>query len=245
VSGGVLVGKGAAGRTLSTETPPETPPKTPPPNARAGREPQNPRTHPPSPPEGGSGTDQLVVEETYLTERGRRRQRPIAVDLAAVRERLRAAGKEDLATWAQIRELLLEAVGESTFAIWLDPLQLVAVDPDGTLLVAVPEQTGGWVRAHFARVLVSAADRAGRAVRFANEVERRAFARLPPAAGTPGQPASPAGSLARQSPSQRVSPRGAGSVIRQTDRSSDGRADASGYRSSYTDVYTQTREVSQ
>jgi hypothetical protein len=52
--GGVLVGKGAAGRTLSLETPPDTPPKTPPPNARAGRKPQNPRTHPPSPLKGGA-----------------------------------------------------------------------------------------------------------------------------------------------------------------------------------------------
>ena len=243
VSGGVLVLKGAAGRTLSPETPPKTPPKTPPPNARAGKEPQNPRTHPPNPPEGG-GADSIVIEETYLTERGRNRRRLVTVDLATVRSQLRAAGTEDRAAWEQIRELLLEVVGESTFAIWLDPLQVVAVDPDGTLVVAVPKLIGGWIRTRFARVLVSAADRAGRTVRFANEVEHRAFAPPPPAAGTRSQPTAPAGSLAHQSPTQCVSPRGAGSVGRQTVRSSDGRAYTSGYPSSYTDVYTQTKEVS-
>ena len=47
-------------RTVSPETPPQTPPETPPPNARAGREPQNPRTPepentPPAPLTGGAG----------------------------------------------------------------------------------------------------------------------------------------------------------------------------------------------
>ena len=43
-------------RTVCGETPPQTPPETPPPNARTGREPQNPRirNNPPNPPEGGS-----------------------------------------------------------------------------------------------------------------------------------------------------------------------------------------------
>jgi DnaA N-terminal domain len=241
--GGVLALKGAAGRTLSPKTRPKTPPKTPPPNARAGREPQNPRTHPPNPPEGG-GADSIVIEETYLTERGRNRRRLVTVDLATVRSQLGAAGAEDRAAWEQIRELLLEAVGESTVAIWLDPLQLIAVDPDGTLVVAVPQLIGGWVRTRFARVLESAADRSGRTVRFANEVEHRAFAPPPPAAGTRSQPAAPAGSLAHQSPTECVSPRGAGSVSRQTDRSADGRAYTSADPSFYTDVYTQTEEVS-
>ena len=243
VGGGILVGKGAAGRTLSPQTPPETPPKTPPPNARAGREPQNPKTHPPNPPEGG-GADQLVIEDTYRTERGRKRRRLVTLDLATVRSHLRAAGTDDRADWEQIRELLLDAVGESTFAIWLDPLQLVAVDADGTLVLAVPEPLGGWVRTRFARVLESAADRTGRAVRFATEVERRALTPPPPALATPGQPGAPAGSPAHQSPTQRVSPRGSRSVSRHPDRSSDGRAHTSAYPSSYTDVYTQTKEVS-
>jgi DnaA N-terminal domain len=237
--GGVVVAKGAAGRTLSAETPPETPPKTPPPNARAGKGPQNPRTHPPSPPEGG-GADSVVIEETFVSERGRKRTRPVTVDLAKVRSQLRAAGTEDRAAWEQIRGLLLAAVGESTFGMWLDPLQLAAVDPNGTLVLAVPEPIGGWVRTRFASVLVSAADRAGRVVRFATEVEHRAFAPPPPAAGTPRRPAAPAGLPVPQSRTECVSPAGGGSVSPQTDGSSHGRA----YTSSYTDVYTQTREVS-
>jgi hypothetical protein len=242
VRGGVLVGKGAADRTLSPETPPQTPPKTPPPNARAGREPQNPRTNPPSPPEGDAA-DQVFLEENYVTERGRNRRRLLRVDLAAVRSQFREAGPEDRAAWQEIRERLLGAVGESTFGIWLDRLQLVAVDQDATLVVVVPEPIGGWVRARFARVLASAADRAGRTVRFATEVERKAFTPPPPAAGTCSRPAAPAGSLARQPPTKRVSRQNVGSLSRQTDRSSDRRADTSAYPS-YTDVYTQTKEVS-
>ena len=243
VSGGDPVLKGAAGRTLSPETPPKTPPRTPPRNARTGTGPQNPRTNPPNPPEWGDA-HQVAVEETYLTERGRNRRRLVTVDLAEVRSQFRAAGTEDRAAWEQIRELLLEAVGESTFDIWLDRLQLVAVDPDATLVLAVPEPVGAWVRARFARVLVSAADRARRTVRFATEVERRAFAAPPPTAEARSHPAAPAGSLARQSPTQRVGPRTAGTVSRQTNRSSDGRADTSAYPSSYPDVYTPTKEVS-
>ena len=51
---GVSAVKGGPDRTLSRETPAKTPAETPAPNARAGREPQDPRTtDPPSPPEGG------------------------------------------------------------------------------------------------------------------------------------------------------------------------------------------------
>ena len=90
---GVSAVKGGQDRTVSPETPAKTPAETPAPNARAGREPQNPRTlHPPSPPEGGSGAERVLVEETYLTERGRRRRRLVAVDLAAVRERAEGGG---------------------------------------------------------------------------------------------------------------------------------------------------------
>jgi hypothetical protein len=185
-----------------------------------------------------------VIEETFVSERGRKRTRPVTVDLAKVRSQLRAAGTEDHAAWEQIRGLLLEAVGESTFAIWLDPLQLVAVDPDATLVLAVPEPIGGWVRTRFARVLASAAERAGRTARLASDVEHRAFAPPPPATGAPSTPAAPAGSPAHQSPPQCASPAGGGSVSRQTDGSSDSRAYTSSYPSSYTDVYTLTKEVS-
>ncbi len=58
VNGPVAVGvspvKGGAGRTVSPETPAKTPAETPAPYARAGTEPQNPRTVPPQPPKGGA-----------------------------------------------------------------------------------------------------------------------------------------------------------------------------------------------
>ena len=77
----------------------------------------------------------MLVEETYVTDRGRIRRRAVAVDLGAVRARLRAAGGADRAGWEQIRAVLLDAVGESTFEIWLTPVELLAVDLDGELVV--------------------------------------------------------------------------------------------------------------
>jgi hypothetical protein len=255
---GVSAAKGGQGRTVSRETPAKTPAKTPAPNAGASREPQNPRTvHPPNPPEGGTGTDQLVVEETYLTERGRRRRRAVQVDLAAVRERLRAAGKEDLAAWEQVRALLRDAVGESTFEIWLARLELIAIDVEGALVVAAPSETAGWVARRFGRILDGAAQRAGRILRVADEVERRA-----------SEPLTPTGAAARAAqagaPADLRSRRGAGvggrsadvppvlSGVELLDGPAVARADQSRrkstytsvYPSSYTDVYTHTREVS-
>jgi DnaA N-terminal domain len=175
-SAGVSGGNGGADRTVSPETPAKTPAKTPAPNGRAGKEPQNPRTiDPPNPPEGGSHADQVVVEETYLTERSRRRRRPVTVDLADVCASLRAAGKADQAAWEQMREQLLEAVGESTFEIWLAHLQLIAVDRDERLVVETSvDATRSWVRRRFDRLIERCAARVGRAARFAEEHERLA-----------------------------------------------------------------------
>jgi hypothetical protein len=256
---GVFGAKGGQDRTVSPETPAQTPAKTPAPNARAGREPQNPRTiHPPSPPEGGSGTGQVLVEETYLTDRGRRRRRVVAVDLGAVRERLRAAGKEDLAAWEQVRALLREAVGESTFEIWLAPLELIAVDLEGTLIVSAPGETVGWVNRRFGRILDGAAQRMARTLRVADEVERKAAESLVPAAAA-ATSAAAVGSSADARFSRHVSSDGcavelqpAPSGVVPHDRCRAGRDDqpagrptyTSAYPSSYTDVYTQTKAVS-
>ena len=175
-SAGVSVLKAGADRTLSRETPAKTPAETPAPNARAGREPQNPRTSdPPSPPGGGSVVDKILVEETYLTERGRTRRRPVKVDLAAVRERLAAAGAAEQAAWEQIRARLLQTVGESTFEIWLAPLELIAVDLAGSLVIDTPEATRSWAQTRFGRLLERCAADAGRAIRFAEELEHLAL----------------------------------------------------------------------
>ena len=69
---GVSVVNPCQDRTLSPQTPAETPARTPAetpaPNARAGREPQNPRIpeDPPTPLAGGQDTDSILVEETFV-----------------------------------------------------------------------------------------------------------------------------------------------------------------------------------
>jgi hypothetical protein len=126
------------------ETPAETQAKTP--NGRAGREPQNPRTwkDPPTPFAGGSSTDSILVEQTFITERGRRRRRMVRVDRDEVRRGLEIPTAGNRREWQQIRELLEETVGESTLEIWLEPVELIAVDGDRKFVLAAPPATAGW-----------------------------------------------------------------------------------------------------
>ena len=86
----------------------------------------------------------------------------MAVDLARGARATEGGGEEDLAAWERVRALLREAVGESTFEIWLARLELIAVDLEGTLIVSAPAETVGWVARRFGRVLDGAARRAGR-----------------------------------------------------------------------------------
>jgi hypothetical protein len=174
---GVSGVKGGQGRTLfdpdGAKTPAQTPAQTPAPNARTGRNPRTPepKEHPPSPPEGGSSDQSITIEETYLTDRGRRRRRRVNVNLNEVRRTLRVSGPADHAAWEQIRQLLVERVGESTFDIWLDAVQMVAVDTDGALVLDGPEGTRGWVRERYEGVIATCAGRAGGTVRFASEAQ--------------------------------------------------------------------------
>jgi hypothetical protein len=165
-------------RTVLPETPARTPAETPAPNARAGREPQNPRTSPPCPPVGGTGHDSLVVEESFVTGRGRRRTRRVAVDLAAIRASLALPEPTDRIAWERTRMLLAATVGESTFEIWLAPLELIAVDSAGAVLIAAPDATANWIRGRFGHLLSQCGEQAGCAVRLANPAERAAASRL-------------------------------------------------------------------
>lgn len=184
---GVSVPKGGQDRTLfelpapetPAETPAQTPAETPAPNARAGRETLNPRIreHPLSPPAGGSSPDSMIVEETYVTERGRKRHRAVRVDLDAVRRGLGLPGAADREDWERIRRRLFDAVGESQFEIWLEPLGLIATDTSGALVIAAPAVTGSWVRSRFAGLLARCSQRESREVRLADEPERRALGR--------------------------------------------------------------------
>ena len=173
--------KGGQDRTLfelpPPETPAQTPAETPAPNARAGREPQNPRTRkdPPSPPEGGSLPDSVTVEQSYVTERGRRRGRLVRIDLDEVRRGLGIPTTADCNDWQRIRELLEERVGESTFAIWLVPVELIAVDSECRLVLAVPSATAAWTTKRFGRLLANCSARIGRELRLADESERIAL----------------------------------------------------------------------
>ena len=172
---GVSVTNPGQDRTVSAETPAQTPAETPAPNARAGSEPKNLRTYPPNPPEGGSSPESIVIEQAYRTAAGRRRTRPVRVDLAEVRRGLGLPAAEDRAAWERIRSTLLEAVGESTFALWLEPLELIAVDRNGALVIAAPADTVSWVQARFGRIIAAFAERVGHQLRLADEPERRAL----------------------------------------------------------------------
>lgn len=168
---GVSARNPAQCRTVSRQTPPETPPQTPPPYVRAGREPQNPRTFPPQPPDGGSSGGQVSIVEDYITDRGRKRQRTVVVELDAIRRQLRAPNDGDLADWERIRSELKILVGESTFEIWLAQLELAATDPGGRLVLAAPASTRSWVAHRFDRAFDRAGQVVGRSVSLADERE--------------------------------------------------------------------------
>jgi DnaA N-terminal domain len=86
-------------------------------------------------------------------------------------------GPSDLADWAQIRELLAKAVGEDTFAVWIEPVRVIAVDPGGALALDAPPELRGWLQERFARSIEQAAERAGRATRIADVVQSAAIGR--------------------------------------------------------------------
>jgi hypothetical protein len=176
---GVSATNPAQSRTVPPQTPPqtppettpETPPETPSPNTHTGREPQNQRTVPPDPPEGGSLAGEVTIVENYVTERGRRRQRTVVIDLVAIREQLTPPTERDVNDWERARFELRHFVGESTFEIWLAQHELVAVDPGGCLVLAGPATTRSWVAKRFAPAFDRAGHPTDRSVRLASDRE--------------------------------------------------------------------------
>ena len=73
-----------------------------------------------------------------------------------------------------MRDLLEAIVGRSTFEIWLEPTELMAIDREGRLVIAVPEATAAWTADRFGRLLVKRADRVGRGLRFATNFQQPA-----------------------------------------------------------------------
>jgi hypothetical protein len=165
---------------------PETRQKPRQPNARAGREPQNPGTvNPPSPPEGGRTAGEVFVDESYVTDRGRRRTRRVAVDADAIRRKLSAPSPADEEAWRELRRLMREAAGQSTFGIWLSDLELVAVDVEGLLVLTGPQDTLAWLNKRFDRLFSRCCAQAGRHLRFASPPEQLVICREPHRASAP------------------------------------------------------------
>lgn len=173
---GVPPGKGPELSGVSVGNPARTPPETPPPHARAGSKPLNPRTrNPPNPPAGGITDRWAIIEESFVSDRGRRRRRPVHVDLDEVRRDLDIPRTEDLTAWRQVRDQLRRRLGEDMSAIWLTPIELIAIDGDQRLVLAAPAPTAEWTSARFTRLIAATASAIGRNCRFATETERRAL----------------------------------------------------------------------
>jgi chromosomal replication initiator protein len=70
-----------------------------------------------------------------------------------------SAHAEPTAAWRELRAELRQAVGESTFEIWLEPLEFAGIR-DGKLLIDAPKPTRAWLAKRFGRVLQSCASHA-------------------------------------------------------------------------------------
>ena len=124
-------------------------------------------------------------------------------------------------------------------------------------VVSAPAETVGWVARRFGRVLDVAARRAGRRLRVADEVERKAAEPLAPAAAVAsaarvglsadarlsGHVSSDGGAVDVPPASSGVVPSDESRASRD-DQSTRKRPYRSAYPSSYPDVYTETKEVS-
>jgi hypothetical protein len=153
-----------SGPETGPQTGPETGPETGPPHVRPGRESLiSGSRKPPGPPARGSA-GRIQVEKTHTTPTGRRRKRVVELDAVELCQGLRDPGESDRRAWHEARRLLAEMVGEETFTVWLEPLSLVAVSIDGTLVVLAPEATRAWVAKRFARVIARAGTSIGRRI---------------------------------------------------------------------------------
>jgi hypothetical protein len=186
---GVSPGKSPVLTGVSAENPAETPPQTPPPYVRAGREPLNPRIRNPPTPQGGSRpAGDLFIEETFRTPHGRTRRRQVPVDVDAVCAGMTRPGPADDLDWQRMRQLMAERLGESMFEIWLAPIELCAVDGDGTVILVAPQEMRAWVVQRYQSVIDGAARMVGRRARIADAVESAAIAAAQSAVSSPDAP---------------------------------------------------------
>jgi hypothetical protein len=115
----------------------------------------------------------VTIVEDYLTDRGRRRQRTVSVDLAAIRAEFTAPSSADLADWEQVRSELRPVVGESTFELWLADVQVVATDSAWCLVLDCPSDKRSWVVERYGRILERTGRSVGRRLRVATDRERQ------------------------------------------------------------------------
>jgi hypothetical protein len=101
----------------------------------------------------------------------------VGIDLDEVRRELQTLGVAERRDWEQIRKRLRDLVGESTFEIWLERLELIAIDRAGGLVVAGPIEITAWVKSRFGPTLSESAGLLDRKVRLADESERTAVGR--------------------------------------------------------------------
>ncbi len=140
---------------------------------RAGSNALNPKTQDPPPPplQGGSPPAAVTIVEHFVSDRGRHRQRPVTVDLDTARSELLEATGADRCDWHQARAELHRIVGESRFEIWLAPLELLAIDPTGCLLLSAPPATRAWVAERFGRAFERTGQAVSRELRLATDRE--------------------------------------------------------------------------
>jgi chromosomal replication initiator protein len=94
---------------------------------------------------------------------------------------------EPAAAWGEIRAQLRQALGDSTYEIWIAPLELEALD-EHILCIVAPNATRSWVATRFGRILEACAQTVlGAAIRVV--VESTTTSRRPSLAPVP-QPAA-------------------------------------------------------
>ena len=77
--------------------------------------------------------------------------------------------------WLNARRFILATVGGLMSDIWLAAVELLAVDPNGLLVLATPDVTSNWVEHSFGRFIAQACEHSGRGIRFASPPERAAM----------------------------------------------------------------------
>jgi hypothetical protein len=128
------------------------------------------------------------IVEDYLTDRGRRRQRTLTVELDAARGEFAEPTTVDRSDWDRIRCELRRIAGESTFEIWLAQLELLATDQAGGLLLTYPLETRGWLTTRYGGLLERTGRSVGRELRLASDRELQLLSAL--AAARSGLPES-------------------------------------------------------